>query len=562
MGNPITWRTIMGASPAEAAAPLEYARRAMNDGFSGLNNALTNYQKQQGEVFNEGKAANTQAFYDSIRSQFKTPEEYQAALNSGALDNMRAQYGNQIDTANTSKFLDSRLGDLRTIQEQNDTYNQGIKNKANAPILDAINAAYIKGDFAKADALVAANPGIGRQADLAKTRLSAEADIRARTQDVNNFNFNEKNRTLIEDTKVNQLKAGNVTAQEQLNSTNQNVLANKIVDTISQEYAAKKDTLRQGIKELSSKSNFTDYPKDSFGNVDISKLTKDQAILWNGALKLAKLDTPIESSSALKAAEERLRAAGIPVERTQKSMEVLNNTLTNKATLSKEDQADYDSQRNAIIANKEEHKKSNLFYFDAKTYNTEIGKVFERVDKEIQDGPRTKANIKDKIRDWSTKGIEYIDEVTGNKVTQIVPPNIINTALSAGKEADTTIYNNTDNAMESYIKQVMGSKDYKDMRLEAADYTAEQDKVALKKLKEIYSPKSNAINPADYIEQARSKSADSTNDSKKSEEIIKAAQQKELEKRQEALDKLATANGSGVKSVPGIKYSDLLKYGR
>lgn len=93
---PITWKNIEAPSLMGVAGMAESARRTFNDAVSALRSGFDEYGQQIQTQWDQGKEANTQAFLDQL-AQYKTPEELAAAQAAGALQNLKAQFGNKID---------------------------------------------------------------------------------------------------------------------------------------------------------------------------------------------------------------------------------------------------------------------------------------------------------------------------------------------------------------------------------------------------------------------------------------------------------------------------------
>lgn len=101
MANPITWRNIEGPDPVRALAAFASAASTINDGFSGLKKTFDEYQTGV-------KNRNTEAFLNAL-SQFRTPEDLEAAMKSGIVDRLYQQHGNMINP-DAREAADKRLG--------------------------------------------------------------------------------------------------------------------------------------------------------------------------------------------------------------------------------------------------------------------------------------------------------------------------------------------------------------------------------------------------------------------------------------------------------------------
>ena len=117
---PITWQNVEAPNLRFIAQGFNSAQAGISEGFKNLADTLK--QETNTNVANWDNQAknNTEKFYSDVASQFKTPEEYQAALKSGFIDQLRQQYGPQIDQAGVRKYMDERPGILmdRLTKEQ------------------------------------------------------------------------------------------------------------------------------------------------------------------------------------------------------------------------------------------------------------------------------------------------------------------------------------------------------------------------------------------------------------------------------------------------------------
>lgn len=116
----ITWRNIDAPSFRDAILAGSEARQSINAGFDSFNKIVDQESKTNIANWDNTAKNNTEKFYADVASQFKTPEEYQAALKSGLVDQMRQQYGAQIDQTGARKYMEERPGILmdRLTKEQ------------------------------------------------------------------------------------------------------------------------------------------------------------------------------------------------------------------------------------------------------------------------------------------------------------------------------------------------------------------------------------------------------------------------------------------------------------
>ena len=119
---PITWRNVEAPSFRDAILAGAQAQQSFNYGFDSLNKLIDQESKTNIANWDNTAKNNTEKFYADVASQFKTPEEYQAALKSGLVDQMRQQYGAQIDQAGARKYLEERPGILMDRLTKEQTY--------------------------------------------------------------------------------------------------------------------------------------------------------------------------------------------------------------------------------------------------------------------------------------------------------------------------------------------------------------------------------------------------------------------------------------------------------
>ena len=89
MARPITWQNINGPDPKAAMLPMSVAAQTINDAFSSLKDTWEGHQTGI-------KDRNTEAFMNAL-SQYRTPEELEAARQSGALDSLYQSFNGMIN---------------------------------------------------------------------------------------------------------------------------------------------------------------------------------------------------------------------------------------------------------------------------------------------------------------------------------------------------------------------------------------------------------------------------------------------------------------------------------
>ena len=182
MATPITWRNVDAPDNRGVSAMLGGAQDGINSGLGQLANILKQRESVNEANWNQQKANNTQAFLDAVGKP-TTPEEFAALQKSGVLEQMRQGFGSQVDLAATRAAEEARLSTLQQRQNTNNDFLDRTLARAQLPIQEKIKTAYINGDIAGGDALVAANPGLVHPDEIAKLRVSSQDDATRRTQE-------------------------------------------------------------------------------------------------------------------------------------------------------------------------------------------------------------------------------------------------------------------------------------------------------------------------------------------------------------------------------------------
>jgi hypothetical protein len=173
MAQPIRWDNINGAGLSEASRPLESAQRSFLGAFNTLGDTFAQREAIDNANVANTKVNNTNAFLDAI-GKYRSPEELRAAQAAGgALDQLRSQFGTQIDANAVRGAADARVAALQGQAQQEIAYNHMMTDERVAPILDQYKAALIAGDSQKAAALDAQYQQLGGR-DLATLKAAAD----------------------------------------------------------------------------------------------------------------------------------------------------------------------------------------------------------------------------------------------------------------------------------------------------------------------------------------------------------------------------------------------------
>ena len=150
MASPITWRNVEAPDLRGAAAMLGQAQASLNSGFGHINDVLKNERATADANWSQIRDNNTQTFLDSI-AQYRTAEDFQAAQQAGALDQLRSQFGPQIDRAAIRAAEDGRLATLQGRDVQAINYGNTMTDHKEAPTKQQVMADILAGKLKPED---------------------------------------------------------------------------------------------------------------------------------------------------------------------------------------------------------------------------------------------------------------------------------------------------------------------------------------------------------------------------------------------------------------------------
>lgn len=188
---PITWRNVGATIGANDAARLfRGANDSIMGGLDRLRGAVGTVEKGREDQHKFKVDKNTDAFMDAV-NQYKSPEELQAAQESGALDKLYSSFGNAINKDVTRNAAEQRLTTLRNqdiagAQHELTTgeLTDDKLSRAAQPTINKIDTMIARRDFAGAretlDTDSAAIDASGDTDDLWAKLISAEESVQDR----------------------------------------------------------------------------------------------------------------------------------------------------------------------------------------------------------------------------------------------------------------------------------------------------------------------------------------------------------------------------------------------
>lgn len=148
-----TWQNIQGGPTFRDVALI----RSMGDanikaGIGNINDVLTQYTNTQEANRKQEISNTTNAALNSIAG-FKTPEEYDAAVKAGFIDNLLSK-GAGIDQAAIRNAANAHMGTLQNRMMADSAYKGELANQKDIPTLAAIERLKVAGRVTEANALV------------------------------------------------------------------------------------------------------------------------------------------------------------------------------------------------------------------------------------------------------------------------------------------------------------------------------------------------------------------------------------------------------------------------
>jgi hypothetical protein len=439
---PITWKNVSdssGSSQAAVGAQLfEQARRAMNDGFGGLEGALEAKQEEQRAAWQQGKVNNTEAAIANLR-QYATADEYAAAQAAGQLED-GSQYGAQIDRNAFNAFADTRLGNLQENGLRNQEYADNQFEVAVRPLIQEYND--LGDDFlAKAAFRAKHDLGSEREMEFASQENARRLDLSQESRAVSG-----EARAVSAEGRAAQSAAQNNTRfgwdVSDRNKAQQVVARGEGIDALITEsvngFTAKQDALLAEQKAIGAEF---EIPTNKAGELDFTNVPNDVRMMINA--RLTDKGFGEEDSASLRIKNFRSQIdPSTPVAEQVAAVAKFEATLAAQNKLGEADQAKVDGAHASI--NKKVAEQSRLLQVREDAYNASpfaVGQDLNpadtalKVGKEMREligedwGDAETSRLLNATQNLTTKGITAIDPVSGETIRMPITPAMIKMGL-------------------------------------------------------------------------------------------------------------------------------------
>ncbi len=452
-GGPITWRSIMGQSLADASRPLQAAQQSFDGAFNTLNRVLGQHQDAAQFAQNKVKTDNTQSFLDSLQ-QYRTVEDFEAARNAGVFDNLRSQFGDQVDRSAIRGAEDARVATLRDQLTKANVFQDQQTERQWRPTRERLLSMASSGDkdqvrSAREALAVYSGEGLPNAGELAGTILGAD---RANTR----FDWDEQNQKMRirkdnSDLELNGLRAqeSRLNLSEKKRDIEDKAAERMAVELYSQRAAEHVTKANQGLKDLGMLARSMGLPTSPGGYVDVGSLAPD---VRDNLLSTARENGVYlagDTDSAMSAANS-LREAGVPAFRAENIRKQYGELFSgvqdpighDKAVLEadkrRQDKLNEAYQKNNPMALQKDNPLGNLQAI-SDTVNSTIGKT----------DPESAPIVLNAATEYLTKPF-MIDGKAYD-----VPVAAIQYAIQASRDTNWLFPNNVESNFENALKKVL-----------------------------------------------------------------------------------------------------------
>lgn len=522
MGKPITWQNVNGPSLSDAAAPMAAAQRSFDTAFSRLGDELVRRQTTQDANYAQGKVNNTEAFLSQI-SQYRTPEELQAAQESGVFDALRQRFGAQVDQAAVRQAQDLRPGVLQERVLRENQFNDAQLDRAQASTRDAIMAAVNRGDILTANVLMSGAPNLRNVAALEAASAQAQKgfvnDARAATTHSNQqqlFPGQLAAQKAAADAAAAQLKltqAQTAALEAKTGAESKNTAVQRLLLGHNQGYNADIAAWNQKAKQIGAEMKLPVDP--TTGMPDLKALNPETLKAFQ-----AKLGPTPSSSERLAVFNKQMNDAGVDLATQATAREMFNKSFGTGVDISATDAKQLERQGKLIDDSIAARRKSNILISgseEERQKETEATQAY--FESQFKDGEFfTKGRHREAINKIMAEGLTL--NTPKGSVTYPIPPKLMKLALSSVMERDTVAWNNTKENVTDFLSKYVKSPEYAKQLREFDELAADPTgAVAKKKLIDSFtrpemgvSPNafSNRLNAAIEAADARASSAAAT----------------------------------------------------
>lgn len=449
MAQPITWQNVGGPSLADASRPLALAQHSFSGAFDQLASVLQQRENLDKANWQTQKTNNTEDAFSKM-AQYATPEEYQAAVKSGAIRDIMGQYGAQVDSAALRRFSDERPSALIDRTTKANAYQDSSRDRTEQPAVDDILGKIAKGDFKAARASLDAG-AYRNEAALEAKLTDAQRRLVTQGQEDTRFGTSQTQANLS----IESSRESLATAREQRAELKKQKEEDK-------QFAAAAFQYRNTVGELGLKQGVVakelGMPTLPNGMPNYTAIEADAALSqrYNKAINDRGLNNPSDTAVFNDVMSGLVKSGKVSPEgaqRLQAKAEMFNTSPTGK--LVGNDAEDYALTKAARTAARAEAEKTNSLFISGVNSVDRLAELTSQLRKEGLE--------KDEIR---TINEEVRRQLTNDPSTPLHIPAIVNIAASARSfnpipftEGNGSFYRTN---FTKDLKALVGTKAYRD----------------------------------------------------------------------------------------------------
>ena len=308
---PITWKNVTGQESRTGVALLQGAENSITAGLAGLKGLVDDRVEMKDANMLNARTNNTTAFAEELAT-YRDFDEYETALDSGAIDALRTKYGSNVDSAAMMQEQTNQLASLRgeVREDRNDitseqTFDTAQLKLKTDPIVEQINS-FIQNDNPEAaTALIAENKDILDRANLT-SGLESEGEERI---------FKVRDRDRIEDARTSTESITRITGDVISAETENDAVAQAIKlanedDTISAADLLKLDSEVRNAWRGQNGLSDADSTKINSHQAEENEFVKAELAMLDRDLETALADNPVDANSAFFEAAENNYSLG------------------------------------------------------------------------------------------------------------------------------------------------------------------------------------------------------------------------------------------------------------
>ena len=324
----IRWDNINAPSIGEASRAMYLGGLSIDKGFDRLGDVLKQREATDTANWNQQKVNNTNGLFNKLLG-YSTPEEYQAAMASGELQQEMTGMGAQVDQNAIRQAMDKRLPELQQRAVQQQQFADQQLDVQSRPIVDQLSTMALSEDkdlraSAKAALGVYANQGLlNKPAELAAKIDAADYGFTTRDRATEKFGFEKAKAEQDQKMYPLEIQAKQASIQESSDRSALSKLQREEIQKESTSLSGKQLTAeRERITALyNSKKADNLYAGGKLGTP-----TGDKTFLDSLDKKMDNTDRT-DIGDALKRVQERLGGVPVPVSIAQEAVFFSSNGL-------------------------------------------------------------------------------------------------------------------------------------------------------------------------------------------------------------------------------------------